>query len=138
MSVAYDVRARATAARLLGPIAQGGKAQAVTLTHKSSGYEPATDTATPTAPTQTGSGVVLEYATFIRSGARNEPDSLIQRGDRQLLLSPLNSAGVPLTPPIAGDTVTLASGVGYTITAVAPLAPAGTVIYFECNIRGAG
>lgn len=134
---AYDVRARATAARLLAPISQGGKAQAITLTHTAPrAYDTAAGTTTPVVTTQTGSGVVFEYNTFIRSGIRNEPGSMVQAGDKQLLLSPLKADGTALTAPQVNDTASVA-GVVYTITAVAPLSPAGTPIYFECNIRGA-
>lgn len=103
----------------------------------SDAYDPATGSNTASTPaSQSGFGVVLEYSTFIRSGVRNQPSDLIRAGDRQLLLSPLDASGAPLGPPKSGDKVT-ASGVTYQITSVAPLAPAGDVIYFECNIRGA-
>ena len=85
---------------------------------------------------ETGSGVVLEYNTFIRSGLKDEAGTLIQAGDRQLLLSPVKADGTPLTAPKPQFTVTI-GGRDYTITAVAPLSPGGEVIYFECNIRGA-
>lgn len=137
---AYDARARATAARMLAPIAQGGYGQTVTLTHVSGGVSnPATSQVDGSVTTtQTTSGAVFEYTTFIRSGVRNEPGTLILAGDRQLLMSPYASDGTPLSPaPSVNDTVTLANGVVFTITAVATLKPAGLPVYFECNIRGA-
>jgi hypothetical protein len=82
--------------------------------------------------------VVFEYSAMIRSGVRDEPGSLIASGDKQLLLTPLKSDGTALDAPKVGDRATLASGVVYTVTAVAPLSPAGTVAYYDCNIRGAG
>ncbi len=138
MSVAYDVRARATAARMLAPIARGGKGQSITLSQSVRGTsDPATGPPVPTVTTLTVSGVVFEYPITIRSrgGQRDEPNTVILSGDKQLLLSPTDDTGAAFTPH-DGDIVTIA-GVDYTITAVGPLAPAGTVIYFECNIRGA-
>lgn len=134
----YDVRAAATAARVLRPKAQGGKGQPITIVHFGpAAYDPTTGTNSPTQTTQTGCGVVLEYNTFIRSGVRDEPGSLIQKGDKQMLLSPLKTDGTALIPPVAGDTVTTISGDSYTVTSVGALAPAGTTVYFECNVRGA-
>lgn len=134
----YDVRAKATAARMLGLVANGGKGQVVTLTREAAGvYNPATGAAAITPTTQTGSGVVFEYPITIRSrgGSRDEPNTLILAGDKQLLLSALNTTGGTITRPQAGDRATIA-GVVYTITAVGPLSPAGTDVYYECNIRG--
>jgi hypothetical protein len=144
---AYDVRARASAARALAPIASGGKGQPITLTRVTNGdYDEATGTIPQVTTTQTGSGAVFEYTTFIRSGVRNEPGTLILAGDKQLLLSPFKADGTPLDPPQTNDTVTfdVLDGAGNvigtktaTITALAPLSPAGVAVYFECNIRGA-
>lgn len=100
-------------------------------------YNPATGTTTETGGgSQTVSGVKFEYNTFIRSGQRNEPGSLIQAGDKQLLLAATATDGTPLNAPKAGDVATV-GGVDFTVTAVAPLDPAGTPVYYECNIRGA-
>jgi hypothetical protein len=128
-------RAKATAARLLS-----GNGQVVTLSQPGTAgtYNPATGLIEGgSTVTQTGWGVVFEYSTFIRSGSRAEAGSLIQSGDKQLLLSPLNSTGGDLTMPAPGAIATLADGTAYTVTSVAPLAPAETRVYFECNIRGA-
>lgn len=136
----YDDRARLTAARLLAPKAKGGKAQAVILTKTSGGTYNTTTSKVggSVVSVQTGSGVVLEYSSFTRSGQQTIESSLIQSGDRKLLLSPLDQNGSPLNPPPGiKDAVTLASGKTYTITSVAKLSPAGTPIYYECNIRGA-
>lgn len=107
-----------------------GKGQAVTLTHVTPGtYNPATGGVTNTTQTQTGFGVVMEW------DARYIDGTLILATDRQLILSPLNSDGVALTPPALGDTVAI-GGVNYTI--VSPLntvAPAGPVVLYEANIR---
>jgi hypothetical protein len=137
---AYDLRARVTAGRLLASIAAGGKGQIATLNHIVPGaYNPATSTTPgPTTITQIGSGALFEYSAFLRSGLRNDKNmGLIVAGDKQFLMSALNSAGQPLSPiPQITDTVTLSTGVIYTITQSSPLSPAGTPIFFELNLRG--
>lgn len=112
--------------------------QAVTLTNPgAAGYDTTTGKPAGSPTTQDGFGAVFDYSTFIRSGLRDVPGSLILAGDRQLILSPLKADGTALTKPEPNHTVTLASGATYTITAVAPLEPGGTAVYFDCNIRGA-
>ncbi len=134
-------RAKATAARLLNTVANLGNAQTIILTRDISSpgnYDTNTGSIMGAiTASQTGSGVVFEYNTFIRSGTRSEAGSLIQSGDKQLLLSPLDSTGADLVPPTEGTRARLADGTSYTITAVAAQSPAGPVIYYECNIRGA-
>ncbi len=86
---------------------------------------------------RTTTGVVLEYSSFIRSGVRNEPGTLITAGDKQLLLSAIGIDGLLLSaPPKADDTATLANGTVYTITTDAPLSPSGIDVIYDCNIRG--
>lgn len=136
----YDLQARLDAAEELKLKAQGGSGQQITITTPFVGqFDPATDTTTTGDPTvRTGSGIVIEYTTFIRSGLRNEAGSLVQAGDKQMLLSALALDGSILTPPPAvNDKVTLENGDSFTITSLAPLSPAGVAIYFDCNIRGA-
>jgi hypothetical protein len=140
---AYDVRGRRTAGRLLNAVTAAGgrgKGQTVTLTRIVPGaYDPATSTTTGASTvTQTGSGALFEYTTFLRAGLRNDKGlGLIVEGDKQFLLSPFDSAGNALSPgPVIDDQVTLANGVVYTITSISPLAPAGLVIFYELNLRG--
>lgn len=117
--------------------------QAITLTRAASGgtYNPVTSKVEGGSPVvQLATGAVFEYPISIRikGGDQRQADSMILAGDRQLLLSVNHPDGTPLNPPPkADDRVTLLSGVTYTITTVAPLAPAGIPVYFECNIRGA-
>lgn len=112
-----------------------GKGQAVTLTRQSAGtYNTSTGAATITTTTQTGTGAVFEYGVQ-QAGIYNAPGSLVKVGDKQLLLSPFNSAGVALTAPVINDTVTI-GGTVYTITQVKMISPAGTVVLYDCNIRG--
>lgn len=127
----YDLEERIAAAEDLAPIAQGGFGQVVTLTHVTPGsYDTATATETgATTTTQTGSGVEIAYT------AREIDGNTIRVGDKKLLLSPLNSAGAALLAPELGDTAALASGT-WTILAIEPLSPAGTVIMWTLHLRG--
>jgi hypothetical protein len=119
-------RTQETADRLLK-----GNGQLLTLTRQSAGtYSTTSGTATVNTSTQTGTGAIFDY------GTRQIDGTLIKAGDKQLLLSPFNSAGAALTAPVLGDTVTDAAGVVYTM--VEPLktvAPAGTVVMYKCNLR---
>jgi hypothetical protein len=115
---------QATANRLLK-----GKGQEITLTRQTAGaYDPATGTAAVTTTTQTAYGAMFEY------GDKNIDGVLIQEGDKQLLLSALNSAGTALVAPQLNDTVTI-NTVVYTVVRIKPLSPAGTTVLFDCNIR---
>lgn len=108
------------------------KGQAVTLTHVEPGtYDPATGaTGAATTTTQTGTGAVLEW------NARQFDGTLIKAGDKQLLLSPLNTDGEEITAPVLGDTVTDVAGIVHTLVEpLKPLSPAGTVVLFDCNMR---
>lgn len=121
------VAQRSTANRLIAD-----KGLAVTLTRQAAGtYDPATGAPAIATTTQTGKGVILPFA----AGLRHAGGSNIVQGDKQLLLSAINSAGSPLTPPALDDKVT-AAGVDYVITEIAPLAPAGLNIMFDCTVRG--
>jgi hypothetical protein len=115
---------QATANRLLK-----GKGQEITLTRRTAGtYGPATGTAAVTTTTQTAYGAMFEY------GDKNIDGVLIKEGDKQLLLSALNSAGTALVAPQLNDTVTI-NTVVYTVVRIKPLSPAGTTVLFDCNIR---
>lgn len=120
----FYAKMQATANRLLK-----GKGQSITLSRQTAGaYDPATGTAAVTVTTQTAYGAVFPYAD------KNIDGVLIQEGDKQLLLSALNSAGTALVAPALNDTV-LIDSVTYTITRIKPLSPAGTTVLFDCTIR---
>lgn len=121
----FYTKMRATADRILR-----GKGQVVTLTRQTAGsYNVSTGIATVSTSAQTGYGALFEYDTA------NIDGTLVQYGDRQLLLSALNSAGTALTTaPVVNDTTTI-GGTSYTITHVKPISPAGTTCIFECNLR---
>ena len=107
--------------------------QAVTLIHINEGtYVPGTGwvPADPAETIQAGIGAVVDWDSNHIDG------TLILIGDKRLLLSSLNTAGLALTAPVLGDTVTDAAGIVYTL--VAPLktvSPAGTVVLFDVNLR---
>jgi hypothetical protein len=120
----FYAKMQATANRLLK-----GKGQGITLTRQAAGaYDPATGTAAVTTTTQTAYGAMFEY------GDKNIDGTLIKEGDKQLLLSALNSAGTALVAPALNDTVTI-NTVVYTVVRIKPLSPAGTTVLFDCNIR---
>lgn len=112
-----------------------GKGQTVTITHVVPGtYDPETGLVTNTTTTQTGTGAIMDYNTQ-NTGIFTAPGSLVQVGDKQLLLSPLNTAGTVLTAPDVDDTVTDAAGKVWTIKQVKALSPAGTTVLYDCNLR---
>ena len=99
--------------------------QAVTITRRTSGaYAVATGIATVTSSTQRGTGAVFDWQN------RDIDGTLIRTGDKRLILS-----AVGITAPAVDDTVTI-GGTVYTVKVVKPLAPAGTVVMYELNLRG--
>jgi hypothetical protein len=122
----YDVRARATAARMLSPVSAGGKGQLVTLTKG--------------ATTQYGAGVEEAYSAFSIDG------SLIKSGDKRFLLSALkfNASGTLMSPPTAltapvvdETTLTFADASIWRVKRCDLLAPAGLAILFQLQLRPA-
>lgn len=110
------------------------KGQVVTLTRRASGdYDPATGTTAITETTQTGKGVILPFAT----GLRKQAGTSITVGDKQCLLSALDSDGAALEAPEVDDTLTDANGTVYTITETSPLAPAGDALIYDLTVRAA-
>jgi hypothetical protein len=123
-----------TAQRLSADRMIEAKGQAVTLTRRASGpYDPATGSAAITETTQTGKGVILDFA----DGLRKIAGTNIPAVARQCFLSALNDNGSPLTRPAVDDKLTDASGVVYTVTAVSELSPAGTDILYTLTIEAA-
>jgi hypothetical protein len=124
--------------RLIAQNLLKGKGQTITLTYQgSSSYNTSTGGATISTSTASVYGAVFEYGNKnFEYGNKNIDGTLIKVGDKQLLLSALNTAGTAITAPVVNDTVTINS-VAYTITQVKTLSPAGTVVLYDCNIRGA-
>ena len=121
----FYTRLQNTAQKLLK-----GKGQSLTLTKVTAGtYNPATGGMTGgTTSTQLAYGAVFEY------GNKNIDGTLIKVGDKQLLLSAFKTDGTALTAPVVNDTVTI-GGIVYTVTQVKSLAPAGTIVLYDCNLR---
>ena len=98
--------------------------QAMTLSSITVGvYDPETSTVINTSIDTVADGVILPYS----NGIENSPNSLIQQGDSQVLIS------LSVTPKPA-DTLTVGTVV-YTIVNVKELAPNGTLILFDIQVR---
>lgn len=131
---AYDLRARATAARNLAPVSRGGKGQEVTLHQPAvTTYDPATDTTVVVTPAQDhdGSGIETKY------DAESVAAGLVAAGDLRFLLSPLTLTGGLMPEAVADAWTITVGGKVYTIKRVTPTRPAGNVIYYELQLRGA-
>lgn len=114
----------ATQTRAAASIADKG--QAVTLTRHSPGaYDTATASVSTVDTETTTTGVVLPLS----RGFIHAANSNIKVGDQQLLLPG------SIDPPQINDTVTI-DGFTATIIEVSPLNPGGTVLMYDCVIRG--
>ena len=125
MSAFYD-RMAATALRL---IAQYG--QTATLTEIIPGeYDPVTGNETGGVNrTQTGQLILLEY-TSAEAGIINASGSLVQQGDKKIMLA---AKGLSWAP--TNTTTILADGLTWTIVNVKSTNPAGTPLVYELHGR---
>ncbi len=99
--------------------------QEVTITRRTAGtYDTSTGVSAVTETTQSGIGAIFDWQN------RDVDGTTIKTGDRRLLLS-----AVDITAPVVNDTVTVGSVV-FTVMQVKPLAPSGTVVLYEINLRG--
>jgi hypothetical protein len=116
---------RATANKMLK-----GKGQTITLIKQSAGsYSVSTGAVTVTPSTYYAYGAIFDY------GTKDIDGTLIKAGDKQLLLSAYSTTtGTLLTAPAVNDKVTVA-GITYTITQIKTVAPGGTTVIYDCNIR---
>lgn len=118
MSFYTDIRA--TAASLLTD-----KGQSLTLTKRTSGtYAPSAGTSTVTEAAYTVTGAVFDYPAAVIDG------TLIQRGDKRVLMSAL---GLSVTPDV-DDSLTI-SGVAHQIISAKPTAPAGVTVLWTLQVR---
>lgn len=102
------------------------KGQPVTLTYHAAGaYDPATGSVANTDTTVATNGVVLPLSRGLKAMAGSTVAA-----DAQQLLIPGDVA-----QPAIGTTATI-GGKDYLITEVAPLAPAGTPLIYDCTIGG--
>ena len=118
MSIDYTAIAASSLAALTGA------GQDVTRRSFTSGaYDPATGTASPTTADSTRKGVILDFA----GGKTLERGSLIQVGDKRLLLDAV--AGVALNDQF------IINGVEYSVVSIGEVNPAGICVLYDLHIR---
>jgi hypothetical protein len=91
--------------------------------------DPDTGKPVKTVTDYTAAGVKLNYEADRIDG------TLIQSGDQELLLSPLQLNGVALPTPTVGDQV-LAGAATFAIKSVAKLEPTDVVVLYTLQLRG--
>lgn len=125
MSAFYD-RMAATALRMIERFGL-----AATLSEVTPGeYDPVTGVETGgTTLTQTGQLILLEY-TSAEAGIINASGSLVQQGDKKIMLAAKGLAWPPTT-----TTTILADGLTWTIVNVKSTNPAGTPLVYELHGR---
>lgn len=125
----YD-RAKATAARMLGPRSKGGKGLELTLRRVTQGeYDP------ETSGNAGGSTIEYQGSGFRESYALKDIDgSLVKHGDFKILISPVQLDGADMPEPATLDIV-LFDGETYTIQAVDPMDYAGLAVGFYVQGR---
>lgn len=92
-------------------------------------YDPDLGTAPIATTDHEGTGVKINYE------AENIDGTLIQAGDQQLLLSPLQRNGTPMPQPTAADVV-LFGGASYTVKAVETTTPVDVAVLHTLQLRG--
>ena len=105
--------------------------QAVTLTESTPGaYNTATgEPAAPDVTNQSAVGVVRDYS------SRSIDGTLIQVGDRLLIVGPKTTAGAVLAEPTVESGVTLADETVWTVKRVETVKPAGVVLAYRLQLR---
>jgi hypothetical protein len=112
--------------------------QIVVITSQSAGAYNVEDSTIPiTETTQNVYGIVFDW------GGQNYPSygqgyidqTLIKTGDQRLILSALNTSGLPITEPVLGSLATIGSVVYTIVPPLKLLKPSGTLIMVDCNIR---
>ena len=86
-------------------------------------YNPATSMATPSVTNTTRTGLLLDFG----AGQTTERGTLIQGGDKRLLLDP--TAGVTL-----GDAF-VCNGTQYMVVSIGEINPAGTVVLYDIHLK---
>jgi hypothetical protein len=92
-------------------------------------YDPATSSAAITNVDTTAKGALLNY-TRMQYGQHTEAGTLIQVGDKKLLLSPVNLT----SDPTASDLI-IAGGFTWNIIDVKTLRPADVTVLYEIQLR---
>lgn len=107
------------------------KGQAVTWQRRTAGaYNPATGSASVTVAEVTCTGVMLDYKDRTTAGVNTDGQTLVQRGDRKLLLA---ASGMPAAP-LPGDSFVV-GGESWSVVFAKPLNPAGVALLYECQVR---
>lgn len=110
------------AANALAALTDAG--QDVTLrTYTAGTYDPATGTATPTTADTTRKGVIFDFG----GGATLERGTLIQVGDKRLLLDAEAS--------VSQQDHFVIGGVDYSIVSIGEVNPAGTCVLYDIHLR---
>lgn len=125
MSAFYDEMAE-VALELIAEFGQAG-----TLTNVTEGeYDPVTGFGTdPVTLTQSGQLILLDYSAA-ESGVINASGSLIQQGDKKIMLA---AKGLAWPPTIT--TTILAGGQAWSIANIKSTNPAGTPLLYEIHGR---
>lgn len=92
-------------------------------------YDPGLGTAPTTTTDYEGTGIKINYE------AENIDGTLIQAGDQQLLMSPLQRNGQAMPAPTAADLV-LFGGASYSVKAVETTAPVDVAVLYTLQLRG--
>ena len=93
----------------------------------------APDASLPEPVTVRAWGVQLEYSANKQG---TQADSLIQAGDKQILLAALIDDGEEVLPEPPPECACIApDGIEYVVKLVKPLAPAGVAVMYDLNIR---
>ena len=86
-------------------------------------YDPATGTTTPTTADTTRKGALLDFG----AGQTLERGTLIQGGDKRLLLDPVTA--------ISPQDHFVVGGVEYVIVSIGEINPAGTRVLYDIHLR---
>lgn len=105
--------------------------QPITLRDETPGeYNTATGVVSdPVVVEQTGSGILQDFSLSERAGISNQPGTLIQQGDKKLIM-----AASGLTMPTL-TTKAMVGGHTWTIVNIKEINPAGTPLIYELQAR---
>lgn len=107
--------------------------QTVTVYYDTPGtYNRNTQTVELATTSATAKAVILPVST------ENNFHGLVQAGDWQILLSAYDTDGNELAKPNEGNRIKDSAGSIYQIKQALPVAPAGTTLFFDGLLKGAG
>lgn len=107
------------------------KGQSVTWRRRTAGaYDPATASATVSVVESQCQGLILDYKERNLSGVATDGGSLVQRGDRKLLLAAQGMPGIPQPE----DTFVVGSDT-WSVVLVKSVDPAGVALIYEVQVR---